>query len=251
MKIKLFLLACFIAGSSNLFAQSELSNAVRQTFSNSFYATFAGNTKAKLTNDRSLVVTIGSDENNMNEHQRAFLLTAESAPRYHEFESGDCEFFVTTNQTVAIIVNNADQTVSLIGLDNDETKAVKNLLEENALIASHFSGNNFFSYGISFIEGKWSLELLSKSKYKNPFNYLASGDLTGKFAPENLGEAGGGYVLCEQGSCTSGGAGSSTCSISEEYMGVKQACSVSCNTGYYACCNTKAVRCFCCKIARD
>lgn len=44
--------------------------------------------------------------------------------------------------------------------------------------------------------------------------------------------------------CTSGGAGASECSIDEW---TQNGCSVKCRSGYYACCNSSTVRCFCVK----
>ena len=41
----------------------------------------------------------------------------------------------------------------------------------------------------------------------------------------------------EQSSCTNGGPGSSMCSISGSIFGLKDSCQVTCQMGYYACCN--------------
>jgi hypothetical protein len=57
--------------------------------------------------------------------------------------------------------------------------------------------------------------------------YLVPG-LSGSYVDAQCGGGGGGGS-----SCTSGGPGSSSCSL--EYLGVS--CSVTCNTGYYACCS--------------
>jgi len=46
------------------------------------------------------------------------------------------------------------------------------------------------------------------------------------------GESGGG-----SSSCRAGGPGSSNCSIKTEQLQTSRECSVTCNSGYYACCN--------------
>jgi hypothetical protein len=46
-------------------------------------------------------------------------------------------------------------------------------------------------------------------------------------------------------SCTSGGAGSTECSITGTIGPVSSGCSVSCGTGYYACCDDGTVVCQC------
>jgi hypothetical protein len=46
-------------------------------------------------------------------------------------------------------------------------------------------------------------------------------------------------AICGGGDCTSGGDGSTQCSVT--------GCSVTCSAGYYACCNSNTVNCKCCQ----
>lgn len=69
-------------------------------------------------------------------------------------------------------------------------------------------------------------------------------------APKGLGiQAGGIGPLNVQGcngvECTSGGFGSTSCSSGSG------GCSVSCATGWYACCNANSNNCLCCRVEAD
>lgn len=46
-------------------------------------------------------------------------------------------------------------------------------------------------------------------------------------------------------SCTAGGPGSSQCGVSSEILGVMTQCEVSCNNGYYSCCDDGIGKCVC------
>ena len=52
---------------------------------------------------------------------------------------------------------------------------------------------------------------------------------------------------CESGKfdCSSGGQGSTSCSVSLTVGGVTFECDVTCGTGYYACCNRWCAKCEC------
>jgi len=107
---------------------------------------------------------------------------------------------------------------------------------------------DYLGYGFSYINAGWDAARIRESHYTTPFytlDYANTYDQALRLAlppVEDEGEGGGG--LCAQGKCTSGGNGSSSCSITE-IMGI--ACTVTCNTGFYACCNSATTRCYCCK----
>jgi hypothetical protein len=46
-------------------------------------------------------------------------------------------------------------------------------------------------------------------------------------------------------SCSSGGPGSSSCSVSFVVAGASTSCQVTCESGYYACCNAYENKCQC------
>jgi len=52
-------------------------------------------------------------------------------------------------------------------------------------------------------------------------------------------------VDCETMTCDSGGEGSISCSVTIPFIG--GGCSVTCQTGYYACCDQGEVTCLCCQ----
>lgn len=55
------------------------------------------------------------------------------------------------------------------------------------------------------------------------------------------------YDKPEPRECDSGGNGSSQCSVDSEILGVSTGCSVTCNSGYYACCDDGNSTCKCFK----
>lgn len=240
MKKILFLCASFFYLNS-LFAQNELATTIGNIFSNSFYLTFSGNLKTKMTNDKSLVIVVNSSGID-GQFDKAFVLTAESSASFNDFTSTNSNVFISSDQKSVIILNNDDQTIKVIGLDNSGTQSIKSSLQNNSTTSSHLSSKGFLSYGLSYLQGRWSNDSLSVSNYLNPFNYLASADMTGHMMVV-IGDEGGNDCT----KCTSGGTGSSSCSITE-WPGV--GCSVTCNTGYYACCNSSTTKCYCCKASQ-
>jgi hypothetical protein len=98
-------------------------------------------------------------------------------------------------------------------------------------------------YGLSVVHKQYPVsdflqrDLSGNLSYKTP-KYISNIDLAA-LTPDEVDPGGGGM------SCTSGGTGSSQCSVGNGDLSGGNSCSVTCNTGYYACCNDDQVICKC------
>ncbi|WP_166437238.1 hypothetical protein [Niastella caeni] len=95
-------------------------------------------------------------------------------------------------------------------------------------------------YGLSMMKGKWDAKTLLNTNKKYIFNLIALADRSGRTLTPAQREA---VTEDIASGCTSGGPGSSSCSISEPLP--PQSCSVTCGSGYYACCQSSTVSCNC------
>ena len=99
-----------------------------------------------------------------------------------------------------------------------------------------------FGYGISYMQNIWDKDNAMKSKKDKAIAVLIDANTniseTDKQSLQASLAAPGGTT------CNSGGVGSSSCSV-EQGFPTTQVCSVSCNAGYYACCNTTSFTCTC------
>lgn len=99
------------------------------------------------------------------------------------------------------------------------------LYKNNELITIELDNN---TCGIVGISKRWGNFMLTNNKTSvNDF-------IENKNKPNNVQE---------KANCTAGGTGSTECAVNDIYSG----CSVSCGSGYYACCNGSANTCSCVK----
>jgi hypothetical protein len=244
MKTLLFAFLLFLAaGAAD--GQSLTTRTVQDRYKETNYDLFEGKVKARQTNPRALVVSFSTSDPSA--YDRAFVLTAEKDIVFENFSSEKAHAFIHVSQRFAVIVDDVTEQVYILGLDEEATAKELELLKSDQAIGSHVSGSDFLGFGMSYVTGSWKIESLEKCTYLNPFNYLGSGDLTGKAGYNAADELNGGSGLCDKGVCTSGGAGSDNCEITEDYVGIHQTCKVTCKAGYYSCCVSKTTRCYCCK----
>lgn len=177
----------------------------------------------------------------------ALLLTSERQLNKIVFDSNsDIECNILDNQKVMVLHSKKGKTVHIIGTSDmdEEMKKVKSKL---SAVGYEVKMTNS-GFGLSLMKGGWNRSLIEASQYKNAFNLLDVADIKNANKVNkivtNAEDDDDNSQLCVLGSCTSGGAGSTSCSLTEPTNG----CTVTCTTGYYACCNSTTVRCYCCKI---
>lgn len=243
--MKKIFLAATLACSMTAFSKDQhLSEAVRNEFSNSFYAEFSGKVFTRMTSSKSLLILINTTGEEA--YDKSLVLTSQLPARFVDITKDEMDIFIVLSQKTVIFVDNAAEIITVIGLNNDETQGIVTRLKANSSTSPYISDNNFLAYGLSYLNGSWALEKIAASKYKSPFNALANGDRTGRMML--VVEEESGDNMCSIGKCTSGGAGSNSCQITEDLGPIRQTCNVTCNVGYYACCDSKTLRCYCCKI---
>lgn len=88
----------------------------------------------------------------------------------------------------------------------------------------------------------YCLDGLATHKGSLKLNYVDNGNLD-DIIVNQVGPSGGATTL----SCTSGGTGASQCSTGSGVGTVNTECSVTCNSGYYACCDDGMGKCKCIK----
>lgn len=102
------------------------------------------------------------------------------------------------------------------------------------------SGSKSISFSIQDSKEK-NVEVLGISRFQGNFD----SDEEIRFNPY-IGEIISNESLTSRTmQCTAGGPGSNQCGVSSEIMGVMTQCEVSCNTGYYACCDDGIGKCKC------
>lgn len=249
-KLNLFLLVIFSSFIIQSGFAQNFSQSIENAIGEKLYSKFSGKGFVKPCTDESFLLMINSN-NSSDTYDKAIILFSDSLiAKTKIINEGILEFFIPENRRYIVIYNKTVNKISIIGLsDQNAIKAIDNFkvnLKEKSLLTN----NDIFGYGLSYLTGFWNINKIKESKYKVPFYSLDYSNIANPEAakklplPENENFDAPGF--CDIGQCTSGGAGSSSCSISESFP-VEQSCTVSCNSGYYACCRSSDMRCYCCK----
>lgn len=222
--------------------------AVEKAINEKMYASFSGKVNIKETFENSYLILINTT-NSTDSYDKAIVVTSETPLIKPNISASDTyTFFIPENKRYIVIYNHNTTKISIIGLNDNLALQSISKFKSNSDILPSIENSETLGYGLSYLRGLWNMRKTEDSKYKNPFNILGCADMLKPDAPNNLPpiEDEENAKLCELGTCTSGGAGSTSCSISEPAPAM--GCTVSCSAGYYACCRSSDVRCFCCKI---
>lgn len=123
-----------------------------------------------------------------------------------------------------------DEEFVFIGLDNDVNTQLINRLERNHNISI---SKTILGFGFSKVTGEWDIENANFSD-NDVFSILEAHQKIKSKSNDTSRVA---------ATCTSGGTGSSSCSTTNPLTG----CGVTCNTGYYSCCDASVAKCTCIK----
>lgn len=213
------------------------------------FTKFSGTAYIKPTSTNSFLILVNTKKSS-DSYDKAIVVFVENKPIINEIdEESIYHFFIPENKRYIAIFNQSRNRIFLAGLTDQIAQNAILKFKANPSIKSSLTNRDIFGYGLAFLSGVWNIGKVKSSEYKQPYNTLDYANMTNEQAalllpPVEDEETGG--VSCAQGTCTSGGAGSSSCSITEAPL--EQSCTVTCNTGYYACCVSSTVRCYCCKI---
>lgn len=185
----------------------------------------------KMSNHETLIAFFDNDSSFS--FKRAFVIASES-----DLIDSDTNF---KNATVVefrgFLYIQAPMTKSVsFSIQNDFTKSIA---EELASYGVRKNSTKY-AYGITSARGKWKIDHANWSSELSAHNALE------KFS---LVERASSSANAKMMGCTSGGEGSTSCSIDEPFgMG---GCSVDCSEGYYSCCDSSTVKCTCEKIKHE
>lgn len=251
MNPKLLLLSFLVATLFQSCIAQKLSQsiAIENAMGERLYAKFSGRCFVKTTGQNSYLLLVNTN-NSSDSYDKAIIVFSEGNQTKPAIDEQDIyEFFIPNHKRYIIVNNPKNNKIFIAGLTDQAAKESIDRFKSNEIVKSALTNQDVLGYGLSYMSNTiWNMAKIKESKYKSPFNTLDYANMTNRQAAtalppaeeENLGD-----ISCAQGACTSGGAGSSSCAITEAPLG--QECSVTCNSGYYACCVSSSVRCYCCK----
>lgn len=171
--------------------------------------------------DLALIINVKDHKNSSGSSRRAIVLQRESGQITSDLKikEGKAEFVSIPG---ALLINSLEGgTRFLLTVDSEEAKTFVSKLPESYKSYSVLKG-----YGLSYRFGSIPE---SVEKY---VNVLASARNGAPPVTNSIPEGGA-------GDCTAGGRGATSCSITSG----DKSCSVSCGTGYYACCGASGCEC--------
>lgn len=235
----------FISGWSQ-----DLSKSIVQAMNEPLYAQFTGTCFLKPTTDQSLLLLFNT-KGSSDSYDRNLVLFSESAITAPVInEKATYEVLIPQSRRYLVLYEHGAERLTILGLSDEDASQKIKRFKENSSLTSRIQPGSRLGYGMSYMVGLWNKARVQESEYRQPFNTLdysnsAKPELAGKLLPVAM--EGVTANLCAEGKCQSGGAGSNSCSITESFP-IEQQCTVNCNSGYYSCCNTTVMRCYCCRI---
>ena len=223
----------------NACVAQNLSKSIENSLNEKLYLKVSGNLYVKQSSANSLLI-LCKTSGTTNGFDKAFVLFSETTiPKLDLNLNDEYEIQIPDSKKFAVLYNVTKNKIHFIGT-SDKLNDINNI-KKNSSISGAVSNMDYLSYGFSYLTGSWSIPRIKASTYKQPFNTLDYSKTINPTITPMVDDP----VSCAQNICTSGGAGSSSCSITEPF---NLGCTVTCNAGYYACCVSSTTRCYCCKI---
>jgi hypothetical protein len=126
------------------------------------------------------------------------------------------------------------------GIDEDASANKVSTLHADPILQKNVGGTTM-GFGLALMNGKWNAQKLADTTKKYAYNLLAVTDLSGRVLTKTAALAADDTPTT---TCNSGGPGANSCSFGEGFP-ISRDCTITCNCGYYACCNSSQVMCFC------
>lgn len=184
-----------------------------------------GRISLTTTADNEYFVFYGNE--NESKFSKAFVVQFDKAIEAVSF-NGDSEVILLEE---GFVVMNSELGIRYFGAAN--SGSANNVKQIEDIIGS--SLKSYLGFGFSYFRGEWKED--ADVNLNSARNILSTNSLIAERAEITDGKV----------SCTSGGAGSASCSIENPLT----ACSVSCQDGYYACCVSSTTQCFCTQNGKD
>ncbi len=245
-KLLFYMLFLQILTISSCVAQN-LSKSIENSLGEKLYLKISGKLYLKQSSENTILILCRSNGTSEQNFDKAFTIFSETIiEKININEMDDYEIQIPESKKYAVIYNLTKNKIHFIGTSDKSNDIIQ--IKQNLSISKAIDNSDYLGYGFSFMNASWSTQDIKASQYKIPFNTLDYANTQNSQLRASLPsvEVELASVSCAQGTCTSGGAGSSSCSITEAPF--NQSCTVTCNSGYYACCVSSTVRCYCCKI---
>lgn len=246
MKKEIMVLLIFLSYLTISCSSQHVSEEIDNSLGGKLFLNATGNIYVKQSNDKSLLLLFRTKGVSSATFDKSLIIYSETEiPKLALNESELYEIKISESRKFAILYNLNRNKIYFIGTMDSQNEI--DVIKGNTALKNSIDNLDYLGYGFSYLTGSWSESRIKESRYTTPIYSL---DYSDNFNTQlrttlPLDDDGGGGGLCAQGSCTSGGNGSSSCSITEAFP--SQSCNVTCTTGFYACCNSKSVRCYCCK----
>lgn len=243
MKMLSILLCTIISLIFHNCTAQNLSKALGNALGGNKYLEAKGKMYMRSSSNNTALLLFRSEGIGEISFDKAFTIFSETAiSKFNINEDDVYEIKIPTSRKYMAIYNLSKGEIFFIGTSDSKSDIDK--IKINQELSKYITNKDYLGYGFSYMKGNWSTTRIKESKYLTPFYTLDYADEQNTqlrvALPPDDGDGGGN----DCSSCTSGGVGSSQCSI-DEWSNV--ACSVTCNAGYYACCNSKVTKCYCCK----
>ncbi len=161
-----------------------------------------------------------------------FVLQTENPVSFKSIDLGECLVSFENNNRIIVINQLETKEVRILALN--EEKDINYLQKADEKKDVNVVAKTF-GYGISMVKGYWQAKSIFENDGK--FTELLVSRLDN--STDTTNEEGVNY------DCTSGGQGAIACSLKDAYGRI--GCSVTCVTGYYACCIDATMICKCVK----
>lgn len=233
----LLLIICLIVAVCNKKADFTTAEQTIETLlAQDKEATFTGHTYIKLSeNNEVLIMQYKNDPATI---ETIFVLALEQKNKM-TIQAGDLGLSTAHyyKDKKAVVLHAADNTLYFIGLNEASSDTKLDRIKASPTLAGSLQ-TTVKGFGLSMIKGKWDANTLLNENKKYIFNLIALANKEkGMTATQKTAVA-----ADEPIKCTSGGPGSLSCST---VISGSNGCSVTCSTGYFACCASSTNNCFC------
>lgn len=234
------LLSAVISGCNKQVDYTRTGKALQSTIKQDLHENYEGQTYIRVTTNNEILVGLSTAGNDTVDH--VFVLSVDKKDKISLTEGnlGYSTIYYYKDQRAILLHTKASNQIYFLGLKETASQdKIDSLASQKDLKASFQSGE--FGFGLSAIRGKWSASIISDATKKYASNLLTIADLQTRYTTSQKIAASADDAPV---SCTSGGPGATSCSITEGAI-IPNTCSVTCANGYFACCQSSTTRCTC------
>ncbi|MDY8137545.1 hypothetical protein [Aquimarina sp. 2201CG5-10] len=224
-----FLLFIFIAVSCEKgdIEENDLNtlNQIAKDFEAKIENTFA---RVDLLPSGDVVLATNTNKKEFDDRVYKEVIILAGRPNSSPIQESLGEVYLVNLKNIIIIQKSPTEFLNLI-VNADYISNELGRLQKNHDIKID-DDNSYVGYGLSRIKGEWSIPDDISKFYRDGHEAIHYYNILQTNNPKDY----------EKTTCSSGGPGATTCTITEEYWGAKQGCTVTCGPGYYACCNASS-----------